>query len=155
MVIQHNEVQLLFALFVMHGGDEHTAGIDAHHRSGGQVGDGEKGLADQLFGLIIGMNTGENHPICARSIVQDELQELLGLLHGLALLDLHSTEVGLAKGFKVYVVREQRLDLHLGEVDFLFNYGDGRSGLGGKFCLSLLLIGLLLFQVCGLHCRNY
>ena len=50
-------MQLFFAVFVMHGGDEHTAGIDAHHGSGGQVGDGDAGLSNQFFRLIIVVNT--------------------------------------------------------------------------------------------------
>ena len=53
MGINHQQMQLFFAVFVMHGGDEHTAGINAHHGSGGQVGDGDAGLAHQLFRLVI------------------------------------------------------------------------------------------------------
>jgi len=73
VVIQHDQVQLLFALLVVDSANQHSTGINAHHRTRGKIGDCKQGLSYQLFGLIIGMNTGENHPICARSVVQDEL----------------------------------------------------------------------------------
>ena len=53
----HKKIELLFALLRMYGAQEHSARIDAHHRSGRQVGYGYERLADKLFGLIIGMNT--------------------------------------------------------------------------------------------------
>ena len=45
------------------------------------------------------------------------LQELLALLHGFAGLDLHHAEIALGGGVKVHVIREQRLDLHLAEIN--------------------------------------
>ena len=66
-------MQLFFAVFVMHGGDEHTAGVDAHHGPGREVRDGDAGLAHQLLRLIIFVDAGEDHPIRAGSVVQNEL----------------------------------------------------------------------------------
>jgi len=87
----------------MDGGKEHTVGLDAHHCPWGQVCDGDQGLADQLFGLIICVDAGKDGAIGAGAVVQSELQELLTLLYGNAVLDLDCPEIGLREGFKVYV----------------------------------------------------
>ena len=73
MVVQHQQMELFLTLFMVHGGDQHTAGLDAHHGSGGQVGDGEQGLAHQLFRLVISVDTTQNGALCAGSVVQGEL----------------------------------------------------------------------------------
>ena len=95
MGVDHEEMELFCAFLVVHGGDQHAAGINAHHGAGRQVGDGDAGLADELFRLIIFMNSAQNDPICASSVVERELQELLGLLDGLAVEHLDGTEIGL------------------------------------------------------------
>ena len=141
MGVHHQQVQALLALFAVDGGDEHTAGVDAHHGAGGQVGDGDAGLAHELLRLVIGVDAAEDGPGGAGAVVQGELQQLLGLLHGLAGQDLHGPEVGLGEGLKVHKVGKQGLDLHLGEVDFLLRLGGGGSG-------GLVL---LLGDVQGLH----
>ena len=41
----------------LHGADQHSLRIDAHHLSRRQVRDGDAGLAHQFFRLIILMNT--------------------------------------------------------------------------------------------------
>ena len=66
-------MELFLAVFVMHGGDQHTAGIDTHHRSRRQIGDCNAGLTDQFFRLILIVNTTQNDPIYAGSVVQNEL----------------------------------------------------------------------------------
>ena len=66
-------MELFLAVFVMHGGDQHTAGINAHHRAGRQVRNGDAGLSNQLFRLIILVNSAQNDPIYAGSVVQNEL----------------------------------------------------------------------------------
>ena len=88
LFINHQQVELLLALLLVDGGKEHTAGIDTHHRARRQVGDGDAGLADQLFRHIVVVNTAQNHAIRAGSVVEHEFQELLALLHGFAGLDL-------------------------------------------------------------------
>ena len=139
-------MQPFLTVFLVHGGDEHTAGLDAHHGPGREVRDGDAGLAYQLLRLIILVDAGEDHPVRAGAVVQNELQELLGLLHGLAFLDLHGPEIGLGEGVEIHQVGEQRFDLHVGEVDLLLHDRGGGSGLGG---LCGLLVGIQR-----LHCRD-
>ena len=139
-------MQLFFAVFVMHGGDQHAAGVDAHHRAGRQVRDGDAGLADKLLRLIVGVDAGENGAVRAAAVVERELQQLLALLHRLARLDLNGAEIGLAERLKINEVGEQRLDLHLGEVDLLRLRRSGGRGFGGLL--------RLLVRVQRLHCRD-
>ena len=73
MVIQHQKMEFFFSFFMMHGGNQHTAGLDAHHGSGRQIGDGEQGLAHQFFRLIISVNSAQNGAFYAGSVVQSEL----------------------------------------------------------------------------------
>ena len=109
MVIYHEEVELFFAFLCVECGEEHTVTLNAHHRSRREVCDGDEGLADELFRLIISVNTGENCAVCACAVVQSELEELLGLLHSDAVLDLHCTEIGLTESLEIDVFCEQRL----------------------------------------------
>ena len=150
MRIDHEQVQPFFPVFVVHGGDEHTAGVDAHHGPRREVRDGDAGLAHERFRLVIGMDAGENHAIRTRAVIERELEQLLRLLHGLARLDLHSAEIGLTERVKVHKIGKQRLDLHVGKVDLLLNCGRCRRGLGG--------LGLdrfrLLVRVQRLHGRD-
>ena len=55
--IHHQKMQLFLFTFVMNGADQHATGIDAHHLARRQIHDGDAGLADELFGLIIGVNS--------------------------------------------------------------------------------------------------
>ena len=55
--VDHQKMELFFLSFMVNGTDQHTAGIDAHHLSRGQIRDGDAGLAYQLFRLVILMNT--------------------------------------------------------------------------------------------------
>ena len=103
------------------GGDEHAAGVQAHHLAGGQVDDGNQRLADQLLGLIVHGDTGEDLPVGPRSVVQGEAQQLFALGHRLAGLDLDHPEVGLAEGVKVHLLLQIGLQLRL----------DGLGGGGG------------------------
>jgi len=143
-------MQLFFAVFVVHGRDQHAAGVDAHHGPRREVRDGDAGLAHERFRLVIGMDAGENHAIRTRAVIERELEQLLRLLHGLARLDLHGTEIGLAERVKVHEIRKQRLDLHVGKVDLLlrcWRCGHGLGGLGlGRF--------RLLVRVQRLHGRD-
>ena len=144
MIIQHQQMQPLLAFLVVDGGDQHTLGVDAHHLSGGQIGDGDAGLAYQLFRLVVIVDAGEDHPVLAGAVVQEEFQKLLGLLDGLAFLDLHGPVVGLGEGFKVHKVLEQRLDFHVGKVDLLLHRRSRHRGHLGLFFglfLGLLRLG--------------
>ena len=73
VMIDHQQMQLFFTVFVMHGGDQHTTGVDTHHRSWRQIGDCNAGLTNQFFRLIIFVNSTQNDPIYAGSVVQNEL----------------------------------------------------------------------------------
>ena len=76
VVVDQQQVQLFGAQLVMDGRDQHPAGVDAHHLARGEVGDGDGGLAHQLFRLIVGVDAAEDHPVGAGAVVQDELQQL-------------------------------------------------------------------------------
>ena len=93
--------------------EEHATGFESHHGARRQVGDGHTGLADELLWLVESVNARQNRAIIAGSIVQRELQEFLRLRHRLAGQDLHRSEIGPRESFKVHVVLEQRLDLHV------------------------------------------
>ena len=121
-------MQLFLAVFVMDGRDEHTAGVDAHHGAGREIGDGDADLAHQFLRLIILMNAAQDDAILAGTVVERELEQLLRLLHGFAGLDLHSTEIALGEGVKIHEIGKQRLDLHIGKIDLLLHCG--RCGLG-------------------------
>ena len=63
------------------------------------------------------MDAREDGALFARAVVERELEQLLGLRHGLARQHLYSTEVRLAERVKVHFVLKQRLYDHVGEVD--------------------------------------
>lgn len=77
------------------------------------------------------MDAAQDHTVSAGAVVQHELQQLFALGHCGALLDLHSTEIGLGEGLKGHLIGKQRLDLYIGEINGLS--GSGRClgrGLG-------------------------
>ena len=131
----------------MDGGDEHAAGVNAHHLPGRQVRNGDQCLAHQLLGLIGVVDAAEDHPVGAGAVVQDEFQQLFALGHGRAFLHLHCPEVGPAEGLEIHEVGEQRLDLHLGKIDSR----RGRLHLGGAG-LGRVRRLLLFLRALGLHC---
>ena len=116
--IHHQKMEFLLLAFLVNGADQHAAGLDSHHLPRGQIHDGDAGLPEQLLRLIIGVDTAQNSPFCAGSVVKRELQELFGLRHGLAGQDLNSPKIALRKGLEIYLILEQRLDDDVGEVDF-------------------------------------
>ena len=73
MIIHHEQVQLLFAVLLAYCGQQHTTGLNAHHGSGGQIGDGDQGLAYQFFRLIVSVDTGEDGAVGAGAVIQSEL----------------------------------------------------------------------------------
>ena len=112
-------MKLFFLAALVDRGEEHAAGVDAHHGTRRQVGDGDQRLAHQLLGLVIGVDAGEDGAGRTGAIVQCKLQQLLGLFHSLARQHLHGTEIALGEGLEIHEVREQRLDGHVAEVDLL------------------------------------
>ena len=73
MVVHHEQVQLLFAVLLAYCGQQHTTGLNAHHGSGGQVGDGDQCLSNQFFRLIVSVDTGEDGAVGAGAVIQSEL----------------------------------------------------------------------------------
>ena len=84
----------------------------AHHLPGRQIHDGGQGLAHQFLRLIELVDAGEDLPVGAGAVIQREAQQLVGLFHGFAGLDLHHPEIGLAEGVEVHRFGELRLHLH-------------------------------------------
>ena len=113
VVVYHQKMQLFLAIFLVDRGQEHAAGVDPHHRSRREIRDGDQCLSDQFFRLIVSMDTGKNDPVCACSIIQSELKELLGLLYCLASLYLHRPEIGFAEGVEIDLLLKERLNLHV------------------------------------------
>ena len=65
------------------------------------------------------MDAGKDRAVCAGTVIQCELKELLRLLHCLAGFYLYGTEIGLAEGIKVDLLLEERLYFYLREVDLV------------------------------------
>ena len=80
MRIKHQKVQLFSAFLVVDGGNEHPAGVDAHHGPRRQIRDGDAGLADELFRLVVLVDTGKDDSVGAGAVIQHEFQEFFGLL---------------------------------------------------------------------------
>ena len=78
MIVQHQQVELLLALLLVKGGDQHAAGIDAHHCAGRKVRYGNKCLADKLIRLVIGVYPAQNCAFRAGSVIQRKLQQFFG-----------------------------------------------------------------------------
>ena len=74
MIIHHKQMQFfVFTVFlVVHCGQQHTTGLNAHHGSGGQVGDGDQCLSNQFFRLIVSVDTGEDGAVGAGAVIQSE-----------------------------------------------------------------------------------
>ena len=73
-------------------------------------------LADQFLGLVVLCNAGEDLAVGAGAVIQGEAQQLVGLLNALAVLDLHSAEVGLAEGIEVNLLLGIGLDFQSGQL---------------------------------------
>lgn len=65
VVIHHKKVKLLSVslLKLAHCRKQHTTGLDAHHRSRWEIGNGDQGLSNQFLWLIKCMNTRKNRPV--------------------------------------------------------------------------------------------
>ena len=65
VVVHHQKMKLFLAVSLVHRGQKHATGIDAHHLPRREIGDGDQCLSDQFFRLIVSMDTGKNDPVCA------------------------------------------------------------------------------------------
>ena len=59
VVIDHQQVQAFFAFLRVDSGDQHAAGVDAHHLAWWEVDNSDAGLADQLLRLIVVVDAAE------------------------------------------------------------------------------------------------
>ena len=120
MRVEHQKVQLFFAVFVVDSGNKHTLRRNSHHGSWRQICDGDARFSDQFFRLVVIVNAGKDDSIRAGTVIQNEFQEFLGLFDCLAGFDLHGAEIGFRERLEVHKVLKERLDLHMGEVDDFF-----------------------------------
>ena len=111
-------MKLFHALLVVNRRDQHAAGVDAHHGSRRKICDGDARFSDQFLRLVVIVNAGKDDSIRAGTVVQREFQEFFGLLDRFAGFDLHSPVIGLGEGVKIHEILEQRLDLHVGKINF-------------------------------------
>ena len=67
VVVHHKKMEffLIAVLLVVHSGQQHATEVDAHHLPRREIRDRDQGLSDQLFRLIVSVNTGEDHAIRA------------------------------------------------------------------------------------------
>ena len=91
--MEHDKIQLFLALFLVNGGEQHTARLLAHHLSGRQVDDGDQRLAEQLLGLVELRDARKDLAVGAGAVVEREAQELIRLFDRLAGLDLDGAEI--------------------------------------------------------------
>ena len=128
MVVDHQQMEIFFAVFLVDGADDHAAAVDAHHFAWWQVGDGDEGLADEFLWFVVFVDAGEDGSVFAGSVVQGELEELFTLWHGFAVENLDGAEVGFREGFEVDAVFEEWLDLYACEIDGLCLFRRWRLG---------------------------
>lgn len=151
MVIHHQKMKLFFiaVLLVVDCGKQHATGIDAHHLPRREIGDGDQCLSDQFFRLIVSMDTGKNDSVCACSIIQSELKELLRLWNGLTCLNLNCSEVTLAESIEIYCILKERLYSYIAEIDLVV-----RSEEAVIVVCLLILMYLSVILTIALECRD-
>lgn len=138
MVVDHEEMQVFFAVFLVDGADDHAAAVDAHHFAWWQVGDGDEGLADEFLWFVVFVDAGEDGSVNACAVVEGELEELFALWHGFAVEDFDGAEVGFREGFEVDAVLEEWLDLYACEINGLCLFRRWRFGFLFLLCAWLV-----------------
>ncbi len=128
MVVDDEEVQVFFAVFLVDGADDHAAAVDAHHFAWWQVGDGDQGFADEFLWFVVVVDAGEDGSVFAGAVVEGELEELFALWHGFAVKDFDGAEVGFREGFEVDAVFKEWLDLYACEINGLGLFRRWRFG---------------------------
>ena len=138
MVVDDEEVQVFFAVFLVDGADDHAAAVDAHHFAWWQVGDGDQGLSNKFLWFVVFVDAGEDGAIFAGSVVEGELEELFALWHGFAVENFDGAEVALGEGFEVDAVLEEWLDLYACEINGLCLFRRWRFGFLFLLCAWLV-----------------
>ena len=121
VVINHEKVKffLIAVLLIVYCRKQHTTGLDTHHCSRWKVCDCDQSLSNQLFRLIVSVNTGKDSSVCACSIIQCELKKLLRLRNCLTSLNLNCSEITLAESIEIYCILKERLYSYIAEMILL------------------------------------
>ena len=135
MRVNHEQVKFFFVVFMVNGGNKHSAGVDTHHRARRKIDYRDTGLANEIFGLIRIVNARKNDAIRSRAVVKSEFEQFFGLRNSFARKHFNRAEIGFRKSLKINGVLKQRLYLNFGEVYFLFDNGRGLCGCRGLFGL--------------------
>ena len=53
MIVHHQKMELFFAFLSMNCTEQHTTGLNTHHRSWRKISNSDTGLSNQFFRLII------------------------------------------------------------------------------------------------------
>lgn len=137
-------------LLIVYCRKQHTTGLDTHHCSRWKVCDCDQSLSDQLFRLIISVNTRKDNSVCACSIIQCELKKLLRLWNGLTCLNLNCSEVTLAESIEIYCIPKERLYSYIAEINLVV-----RSEEAVIVVCLLILMYLSVILTIALECRDY
>ena len=135
MRVNHEQVKFFFVVFMVNGGNKHSAGFNAHHRARRKVYYRNTGLAHKVFGFIVSVNARKNGALGARAVVKREFEQFFGLGNGFARKHFNRAEIGFRECLKINGVLKQRLYLNFGKVFFLFDCGRGLCGCRGLFGL--------------------
>ena len=135
MRVNHEQVKFFFVVFMVNGGNKHSAGFNAHHRARRKIDYRNTGLAHKVFGFIVSVNARKNGALGARAVVKREFEQFFGLRNSFARKHFNRAEIGFRESLKINGVLKQRLYLNFGEVYFLFDNGRGLCGCRGLFGL--------------------
>ena len=135
MRVNHEQVKFFFVVFMVNGGNKHSAGFNAHHRARRKVYYRDTGLSHKVFGFIVSVNARKNGALGARAVVKREFEQFFGLGNGFARKHFNRAEIGFRECLKINGVLKQRLYLNFGKVYFLFDNGRCLCGCRGLFGL--------------------
>ena len=65
MVVDHQQMEIFLAVFLVDGADDHATAVDAHHFAWWQVGDGDQGFADEFLWFVVVVDAGEDGSVFA------------------------------------------------------------------------------------------
>ena len=107
----------------IHGRENHTLALDAHHLAGLEVGHEEHTLADEFLGIFVeGSNAGADGTVSTAAVIKSELQEFLRLLHFLTVLDESYADIEFFESFERNVLLHGCSLIVGSSVDFLGSF---------------------------------
>ena len=113
MRVNHEQVKFFFVVFMVNGGNKHSAGVDTHHRARRKIDYRDTGLANEIFGLIIIVTARKNDAIRSRAVVKSEFEQFFGLRNSFARKHFNRAEIGFRESLKINGVLKQGLYLDL------------------------------------------